>query len=250
MMERPAYDQGKKCMRHRQAFAVGFAQQALHTIRPFLSVPERDLTVLDAGCGYGFTTIELARRCRRVVGIEPSAGLIDEARRLGEESGLDNVEFRRLPISELVECDAFDLVVLDNVLEHVADQRLALERLSSALKPGGALFVIVPNKLWPIEVHYDLPFLSYLPLSLANRYLRLTRRGTDYADACHAPTYFGIRRLFAERPELVHRFVLPAELSLATLGTSIHYRLGAAALRQCPWLWVISKIFVLVAVKR
>lgn len=250
MSERPAYDQGAKCMLHREVLAEGFARQILATVAPFLALPESAIDVLDVGCGYGFTTAELAKRCRRVVGVEPNMPLYEAARQLRDSSGLGNVEIRHCSATDLREEAAFDVAVLDNVLEHIADQPTALCRISAALKPGGALLVVVPNKLWPIEVHYDLPFLSYLPLRLANQYLRLSRRGVDYTDASYAPTWLGLRRLFAARPELSYRFVVPADISLATLGGSLHYRLGAAALRRFPWLWVISKVFVVVAVKQ
>lgn len=250
MSNRPAYDQGSKCMLFRERLAAGFSRQILDTVRPFMRISDERLVVADVGCGYGFTAAELAKRCRRVVGIEPSAALYEAARALRESRGLENLEIRHASAADLAESEAYDLAVLDNVLEHIADQPRALARISAALRPGGALFVIVPNKLWPLEVHYELPFLSYLPLSVANRYLRLTRRGTDYTDASFAPTWLGLRRLLAARPELAWRFVLPADMSLATFGGSLQYRLGAAALRRFPCLWVISKMFVVVAVKQ
>jgi len=33
-------------------------------------------------------------------------------------------------------------------------------------------------------------------------------------------------------------------------GGSWHYRWGVAAIRRCPWLWAISKAFLVIAVKR
>ena len=170
-----------------QGLRTGLRNKALSIAEPFLTIAARELVVLDVGCGYGFTTVELAKRCRHVVGIEPSAVLFESARRLQETCGLRNVEVRRASAADLVEEKTFDLALLDNVLEHIADQSQALDRISTALKPGGAVVIIVPNKLWPLEVHYGLPFLSYLPLPLANRYLRLTRRGKDYSDASYAP---------------------------------------------------------------
>lgn len=237
-------------MLHRERLADGFARQILATVRPFLHVRDEELEVLDVGCGYGFTTAELATSCRPVVGIEPSFFLYEAAVALRANRGLDNLEIRHGAAADLVECETFDLVVLDNVLEHVANQALALARISAALKSGGAIFIVVPNKLWPLDVHYGLPFLSYLPLPLANRYLRLTRQGIDYTDASYAPAWLGLRRLLADRPDPSYRFIAPADLPLATLGSSLHYRIGTAALRRCPWLWTISKMLVVVAVKR
>jgi SAM-dependent methyltransferase len=183
------------------------------------------------------------------VGIEPSAFLLENAQRIVADSGVHNVELRPQPVEELDDAALFDLVVLDNVLEHLPRQHQALTAMVRALRPGGVLYIVVPNKLWPLEVHYRLPFLSYLPLPLANRYLRLTGRGTDYADASYAPTYGRLVRLLRSSGGLDVHFVLPADLSLTQTGNALHYRVGAALLRRMPLLWRISKAFLVVAVK-
>lgn len=249
--QRPGYDQGERAMfEARGPLAEAFARQILETTRPFLPKELTELDVLDVGCGYGHTAIELARRCHCVVGIEPSQPLAEVAHRLGVESSLGNVTFRNEGVDRLHEADAYDLVVLDNVFEHLPNQPEAIEKIATALKPGGVLFLLVPNKLWPIEVHYGLPFLGYLPLSLANRYLRITGKGTDYTDASYAPTYFRLNRILRRQGNLEFHYVLPADLSLTMDGGSLFYRLGTALLRACPWLWVISKALLVVAIKK
>jgi SAM-dependent methyltransferase len=247
--DRPGYDVYQDMESTRGVLADKFAEQILRTTAPFLTVPTQELTILDIGCANGNTTIELARRCARVVGLEPVKPLYDCAERRRAASGLANVSFRNEGIYELEEVEQYDLVVLDNVFEHLPDQPLALELMSRSLKKGGALFLLMPNKVWPVEVHYHLPFLSYLPLRWANLYLRLTGRGSDYTDASYAPTYFGLKRLLKARRELKSHFVLPADLSLTMAGASRLYRWGAAAIRRFPWLWAISKAFLVVAVK-
>jgi SAM-dependent methyltransferase len=230
--------------------APGFAQQILATTAPFLEKPPSQLDVLDLGCGYGHTALELARHCHHVVGMEPSTSLHEGGLRLARDGGVRNVELRRAGIDGLDETGKYDLIVLDNVFEHLPDQRDALQRLSRALRPGGALYILTPNKLWPIEAHYALPFLAWLPLPLANAYLRLTRRGTDYTDASYAPTYGRIKRLFRAHPELTYAFVLPENLALTHSGAAFHYRVGVALIRRFPSLWRISKSFLVIARKR
>ncbi len=224
------------------------ARQILTVTRPFRTTDDRDLTVLDVGCGFGYTAVELARTCRAVVAIEPSPHLHETATSVVRESRLQNIQLRRDGIESISDSNAFDVVVLDNVLEHIPDQRGALAIVERALKPGGVLYLLVPNKLWPMEAHYALPFLSYLPVPLASRYLRLTRRGTDYTDASYAPTYGRLRKLLAG-VGLQDHFVVPGDLSLTVEGPALHYRLGAALLKRLPWLWRISKGFLVVAVK-
>jgi SAM-dependent methyltransferase len=223
------------------------ARQILETTRPFRSIPDEGLAVLDVGCGYGYTSAALSTTCRRIVAIEPSPELFDHSR--DTLAGAPNVDLRPLGIERVAERDSFDLAILDNVLEHIADQAGALRAIAAALKPGGLLYLLVPNKLWPIEPHYGLPFLSYLPLSMANRYLRLTKRGTDYTDASYAPTYGRLVRLLSDAGFDAH-FVIPGDLSLTAGGGPLHYRIGAAALRHAPWLWRIAKGFLVIAVRR
>jgi SAM-dependent methyltransferase len=247
----PAYDRRQWLpddeYRQKQRNSVA---QVLQTVEPYLHRPLDQLRVIDIGSGYGATACELAKSCGHVVGIELSPQRVDSARRLAEESQRSNVEFRCQGVLELADREAYDLAILDNVLEHLPDQPGALAAICRALRPDGLLYILVPNKLWPIEVHYRLPFLSYLPRRCANWYLRLSGRGTDYRDASYAPTYLRLRRLLRDRPELSYEFALPARIELAAGGNRWHYRWGVRAIRACPSLWAISKAFLVVARKR
>jgi 2-polyprenyl-3-methyl-5-hydroxy-6-metoxy-1,4-benzoquinol methylase len=248
--QRPNYDVLYGGMlERRRSRAKSFARQILDTTKPFLSRSWAELNVLDVGCGYGYTSLELARHCRHVVGIEPSPFLYQHAARLAGDSGLPNFEVRQTSVDEVHDDGAYDVVVLDNVLEHLAEQMGSLQRICRSLRSRGVLYIVVPNKLWPIEVHYGLPFLSYLPLGVANAYLKLTCRGRDYTDASYAPTYFALNKLLKSCPLKSFHYVLPADLSLTTLGRCHHYRLGAALLRRWSWLWPLSKAFLVIGIK-
>lgn len=248
----PLYEKANERMRQvRVQIAEKLADQIVDIALPFLVKPLDQLHVLDCGSGYGQTAIALARKCGHVTAIEPSRTLHEYA--LASYSATPrtthNVTFLNAGIEDLQSDNAFDLIVLDNVLEHIADQRRAMKICNGALKDGGLLLIIVPNKLWPIEVHYGLPFLSYLPLPLANRYLRITGRGKDYSDASYAPTYWRLRRILRETGFGRHHFVVPRNLSNSMKGAVWYYRLGAAVLRRFTFLWPLSKAFVVVAIK-
>lgn len=247
---RPAYDKYVPMDASRGHRAVDFSRQILTTCAPFFHSPISELEVLDIGCGYGHTAAELAKHCKRVVGIEPSTELASSAKDLQQALGLNNFTVRHQRLDESIESECYDLAILDNVLEHLPDHVHAFSMISRLLRPGGVVFILVPNRLWPIEVHYHLPFLSYLPIKFANIYLRVTGRGRDYTDASYAPTYWSLRKLFQRHPEIEFDFVLPADVSLAAGGDSWLYRYGIAAIRRWPWLWAISKAFLVVGVKR
>lgn len=247
-MSRPEYDTFTNHESARAEMAVQFARLALLTSSPWLHRPASELDVLDVGSGYGHTARELARTCRSVVGLEPMTDLHETAVGLSEDVG--NLSFLLGGVEQLTDAGRFDLVVLDNVYEHLPDQRLALERITRALRPGGVLYLLVPNRLWPIEAHYRLPFLGWLPLPVANRYLRASGRGSDYTDASYAPTYWGLKRALDTRPELEWSMTLPGDPAATMAGTPFHYRAGMAALRRVPALWAISKALLVVARKR
>jgi len=248
--DRPWYERAHSGMaRVRAEMGEKLAALVLETCGPYLAKPVSQLDVLDCGCGYGQTAIALASRCRYVLGIEPCQSMYDQAVALAQQAQRPNLEFENCSIHRFTKTGCFDLAILDNVLEHISDQHDALARLYQALRTNGLLFVVVPNKLWPVEVHYGLPFLSYLPLPLANLYLRATGRGKDYSDACFAPTYWGIRRLLRKAGFHDHWFIVPPNLSNTMKGAVWYYRLGATLLRAAPWLWCISKAFVIVARK-
>lgn len=243
----PEYERSSLRMVERAELAAGFARQIELTVTPFLDRPFAECRAIDIGCGYGYGVAELARRCVCAVGVEPNGALANAARK--NIAGLANAEIRQQSAGDIEDAGTYDIAILDNVLEHIEDQPAALAQVSRCLRPGGVAFVLVPNKLWPVEVHYGLPFLSYLPLPAATAYLRASGRGSDYRDASYAPTLGRLRRLFADRPELTAHLTLPGDVSLAEGGNSPLYRYGVSALRRFPALWMISKSFLVVAKK-
>ncbi len=73
--------------------------------------------------------------CGTVVGLEPAEHL----HRTAESSiRLSNVRFVHGGVDDLHDIEAFDLIVLDNVYEHLPDQALALSRICRALRRGGS----------------------------------------------------------------------------------------------------------------
>jgi SAM-dependent methyltransferase len=96
---------------------------------------------LDVGCGTGALTQAVAEvhAPRRLVGIDPSAGFLDFARRrLGQRAELRQADAQALPFAA-----EFDRVVSGLVLNFVPDQKRAAKELARVLRPGGeaALYV-------------------------------------------------------------------------------------------------------------
>ena len=102
--------------------------------------------ITDLGCGTGILTVTLAKKGRRVTGIDPAATMLSRA---ASRPGGDQVEWR-LGASELIDRDANDLIVMSgNVAMHIIDEAWTATLLDIArgLKPGGRLVFETRNPL-------------------------------------------------------------------------------------------------------
>ncbi len=129
--------------------------------------------LLDAGCGYGFVSRELARKCGEVTGVDTNRRAIDFAKRAAREKGVKNCSFLNENAERLsFGGNSFDIVVSYQVLEHVGNQKRYLKELKRVLKEDGVLYIATPNRFYPIEPHYKIPFLALMPSFLANIFVR------------------------------------------------------------------------------
>lgn len=102
--------------------------------------------VLDVGCGTGVVTRDLAQRVGRqgrVVGIDPSTRLIEEAVRRIEGNDLKGrIEFRCADGAALPLPDGrFDLVVASAVFGHVQNGMEVLKEMFRVARPSGTVLV-------------------------------------------------------------------------------------------------------------
>jgi len=97
-------------------------------------------TLVDLGCWVGFLVSEAQRRGWQARGVEPSRFASAYAR---ERLGLD-VQTATLHTADLPDGE-FDAVVLGDVIEHLPEPGLALERIRGLLVPGGVVHLALPD---------------------------------------------------------------------------------------------------------
>lgn len=205
-------------------------KRTLEPLRPLFA----DRLVLDFGASHGpgiCALLELG--ARRVVGVEPEPQWVDAGQRLlaaspyGNRAELHHVpDTRRLPFPD----GAFDFVLVNAVLEHIAQPRAAyIREIWRVLHHSGHLLVSeTPNKYLPKEVHTtQLWFVHWLPSPVARAYAirrgRYTENGDWTTSGWRGLGYFELVRalesgyeLRPERSRLRHRVLsrvgLPASV--------------------------------------
>jgi len=139
----------------------------------------RGRRVLDAGCGAGEYVEAFVARGADAVGIEFSAEKVRAYRaRHPDSPRVTRGELTAVPLPD----GRFDLVLLNEVLEHTPDETGTLAEMRRLLKPDGVLVVFSPNRLFPFETHGVslrgsgralspwVPGLPYLPRALGRRW--------------------------------------------------------------------------------
>lgn len=150
------------------------------TAKILFDYKDRKAKLLDLGCGTGLTLGVLAKHFPDSTGCDIGEEEVKASKELlkilGIKSPVVFYDGKRLPFGD----STFDIVTSIEVIEHVSHPDMMVKEIRRVLKPDGILHITTANKWWPIEPHYHLPFLSYLPKNLANLYLKLSKKGLLY----------------------------------------------------------------------
>lgn len=154
------------------------ADGLLNKVAPFVHVSETS-RLLDLGSGVGSFVVACRKRGLHCFGIEPD--------RIGNGAELTSIQIARRRVTQPVFAAAvgeslpfadrtFDLVSMNQVIEHVSDQSAVLREATRVLKDGGVLYIACPNYLRFYEPHYKIFWLPLMPKILGRAYLRLRGR--------------------------------------------------------------------------
>ncbi|MDP6183463.1 MAG: class I SAM-dependent methyltransferase [Gammaproteobacteria bacterium] len=134
----------------------------LRRVLPSLTgTPEK---VLDAGCGRGVFSYQLAKRFPKaeIVAVDIDSSQLERNAAIAAKAKLENVSFVENDISRLTFEDEFDLVLSVDNLEHLEDDLQGLMSIYSALKQNGRLVLHVPGYerrwfLFGFRTNFDVP---------------------------------------------------------------------------------------------
>ena len=168
-------------------------------------------TLLDLGCGFGRHAFEAFRRGARVVACDMAVPELQQVRALfeamveaGEAPSIGLAaatagDATRLPFPDAT----FDRIIASEVMEHIPDDRAALDELARVLKPGGTIAITVPTWL-PEKICWALSDEYYAPKATGGHVRIYTESGlrnvmrdggldptyTHHAHALHSPYWW------------------------------------------------------------
>ncbi|HVX00963.1 MAG TPA: class I SAM-dependent methyltransferase, partial [Candidatus Babeliaceae bacterium] len=110
--------------------------------------------ILDFGCGVGLTALCLQELGFSVYGIESCQAYLDKHKELTLRSAKSLDALNALH-------NGFDLIIIKDVLEHVDYPKELLKDITTHLKPGGYLYVRVPNR-YHYNFHWSIDTKSHI----------------------------------------------------------------------------------------
>ena len=123
--------------------------------------------ILDDGCGVGTYVTHLAAFGGLVFGLEYDFERAQDAKQVSDHILSAAGEYLPFPSG------SFDLILSNEVIEHVADDKLAVREMVRVLRPGGRITLFCPNIGYPFETHGiywkreyhfgNIPLVNYLP---------------------------------------------------------------------------------------
>lgn len=125
------------------------------------------------GCGVGMYLHHMGEIIDDITGLDIEFSRLQVAKKQNDQ--LVNGAGEALPFPT----ESFDLLLSHEVLEHVQDDRKAVEEILRVLKTGGRLVLFCPNRGYPFETHGfywhrqyhfgNIPLINYLPRRWRNR---------------------------------------------------------------------------------
>ncbi len=156
----------------------------------FLLNINSDSIILDYGCGWGSTSVSLAKNSKQVVATDLTFKRLNFLKERAKSINCNNITFVCAGDTEFLPFDSnfFDVIILNGVLEWVPlsfagppnlAQRNFLKEIKRVLKPTGQILIAIENRVafryflgFPDE-HTGLRYVSLLPRVIANIYSRL-----------------------------------------------------------------------------
>ncbi len=179
------YDESERDIKARKIIAI---------LKAYLGDTSQ-LSILDVSCSTGIICQHYCDHFLNVTGIDIDTNAVNFAKKSNKRN---NIQFLvQDALNTSFPDKHFDVVVCNQMYEHVPDAQQLLNEIERILVPGGICYFGATNRLKVIETHYgNLPFLSYCPKLIANLYLKCLGRGDYYYENLY--TYWTLKKISAK----------------------------------------------------
>ena len=181
-------DRAIKVANHQQAwdnyhrFADDRGRLVAAILRQFAVIKGK--TILDYGCGDGGTSRTLARLGAKVTAVD----IKPEIKQVFQNS---DVKFYNAQNEELYfKNQEFDIIILQDVLEHVPNPEKLINQSKEVLRPHGLIYISTPNRFSLLNItsdpHWNLPVVALFSRKMVRLFVqkifrRDTRDRSDWA---------------------------------------------------------------------
>lgn len=108
-------------------------------------------SIIDIGCGAGTLCFYVASKGIQVLGVDISSRAIEACKKSSRRLDLDKLaKFEIVNFPEESVNGKFDLVIFTEVIEHLRDDKLALEKIFNMLNKGGIAIISTPSLNAPL----------------------------------------------------------------------------------------------------
>jgi SAM-dependent methyltransferase len=118
--------------------AVHYTQWIVDTFKPYFGSE-----LLEVGLGAG-NYMDYFPAVEKYKGVDYDAALIQALKTRYPERDYAEADLSLDSFIQIVKPNAYDTIFCSNVLEHIEEDTKAIDRLMTALKPGGKLLLLVP----------------------------------------------------------------------------------------------------------
>jgi ubiquinone/menaquinone biosynthesis C-methylase UbiE len=117
-------------------------EESLQLLLSMSGVSDQDV-VLDVACGSGIVARTFATVANRVIGIDLTPAMLEQAQSLAQQSGLTNISWRQGDIEKLpFPDDSFSIVLSRYAFHHFPHPDKVLSEMVRVCRPGGRVLIV------------------------------------------------------------------------------------------------------------
>lgn len=135
----------------------------IEKIRKYMLGISRKKVLIDIASGSGYVSVEMAKLGLNVIATDLTPEAINNLNKYKKQFSLHNLTIKKCFAEKIPLPDkSVDFIVANAILEHIPNEKEAIDEWKRILKPHGKMFITVPLNfryvwpfLWPVNYIYD-----------------------------------------------------------------------------------------------